>query len=229
MGVVIYGKHPAFGDFLSLGWEQGPLTRLEAWVQEVLPQLRYDMGDGWAAAWDDAPILRFWIGPDLLGTPLYGLWVPACDKVGRRYPFLLGVAGHLIDPPVHPDHDPTGYEALEAHLNSLDHEEPPEGGVKGLIEGIAVPQFDGTMPATPPSGMLWGQRADGDLSRLMRDATVADAQHAQFGRSHWWYAAAPGREAGWLSLNGLPDAAAMGWLLAEAAAETTEESHGGVS
>jgi type VI secretion system protein ImpM len=228
MGIIVYGKHPAFGDFLSYGLEQGPLTRLEAWVQPTLQQVRSDVGEHWGEAWDAAPPLRVWIGPDVLGVPLAAVWVPSWDKVGRRYPLIVGVAGHDTAPPIAPDHDEMFYEAMEAELRALEHEALGRGGVRTLIEGIAVPPINGRVPQTPLSGMLWGQRADGDLRRLMQDAHDADATRAQYGRSHWWYPARRSRDAGWLAVNGLPGADALRWLLAEDAAppDETDENHG---
>lgn len=220
MTTVIYGKHPAFGDFLTAGLEPAALTQLEAWVQPCLTAVRDELGEGWETAWDTAPPLRVWIGADVLGVPLMGIWVPSWDKVGRRYPLIVGVAGYDTLPPIHPDHDEGFYVALEGALRDLDATTCAQGGVQGLIEGIAMPQINGTVPQMRPTGMIWGQRADGDLSRLMRDARDTDAARAQLGRSHWWYPAGAGRDAGWMGTNGLPDARALRWLMAEVDTDT---------
>ena len=44
--VVIYGKHPAYGDFLAHGMEHGLLSHFDKWLEGILPALKKDLGDG---------------------------------------------------------------------------------------------------------------------------------------------------------------------------------------
>ena len=215
MSVVLYGKHPGFGDFLSLGLDGHAQAVLEAWVQVVLPQTRAMLGPAWEDSWDGAPDLRFWIGPEILGTPLCGVWRASCDKVGRRYPLMLGLGGPVTPPPVHGGHDAAPYEALSAHLSTIEARNAGQGGAQGLMAGFDLPPVVGTPYDASTAGMLWGTRGDDDLGHLFRDAADADAYCAQYGRSHWWQPGTESREAGWLSINGLPDAEAMRWLLTD--------------
>lgn len=189
--------------------------RLEAWVQDVMPEARAMLGGAWDGVWDTAPDLRFWIGPDVLGAPLCGLWRASVDRVGRRYPLMLGLTGVVTPPPVHAAHDPGPYMALAADLDAMADQTAGQGGVQSLIGGCTVATPDGTPYDEGEAGMLWGMRGDDDLARLFADAAEADAYCAQYGRSHWWHEGARDREAGWLSVNGLPDAKALRWLLAE--------------
>ena len=222
VSAFIYGKHPGFGDFLSWGIERSVLSVLEAWMQEVLPITRDLSGDAWEAVWDTAPDLRFWIGPEVLGTPLLGIMRASSDKVGRRYPLMLGVTGPVSPPPVHPAHDPAPYTAIADHLARIEAQTAGQGGAQGLVAGFDLPPLVGTPYDAAQAGMLWGMRGDDDLDRLFRDAAEADAYCAQYGRSHWWQPGTSGREAGWLGVNGLPDANAMRWLLAERVRMTIE-------
>ena len=224
MSVVLYGKHPGFGDFLSWGMERAVHDQLEAWVQDVMPQARELLGAAWEGGWDTAPDLRFWIGPDVLGAPLCGLWRASADRVGRRYPLMLGLTGGVAPPPVHTAHDPTPYLELAIQLDRMEGQTAGQGGVQGLIAGFEPTPLNGTPYDAAQAGMLWGMRGDDDLSRLFADAGEADAYCAQYGRSHWWHEGTPAREAGWLSVNGLPDAQALRWLLSERvrANETTD-------
>jgi len=48
MGTFIYGKHPAFGDFIGAGLPQAVQDRLDGWLGAMLADLRV----GWAAAWE---------------------------------------------------------------------------------------------------------------------------------------------------------------------------------
>ncbi|MCF6445751.1 type VI secretion system-associated protein TagF [Nereida sp. MMG025] len=213
--VVIYGKHPAFGDFLAHGLEHEVFTRFDAWLEGVLPALKAELADNWEAAWAAAPPLNFWIGPDIVGVPLLGVFLPSQDKVGRRFPLMIGVSGIVAPPPLHPQFDHAPFRHIAAHLAQF---EVPKGGTRGaatLLDGLDLPEIAGVLFEPGQDGVIWGHREDGDLSRLFTDALGADAQKAQLGRSHWWHEQLPNRHAGWLAVNGLPDLTAMRWLLTE--------------
>ena len=220
MSVVLYGKHPGFGDFLSLGIGRAPLRRLEAWLQDVLPTTRDMLGADWDRAWETAPDLRFWIGPDVLGIPFVGIWQASVDRVGRQYPLMLGLTGPVLPPPVHAAHDDGPYIEIASHLADIQTHVTGQGGAQSLVSGFDFSPLSGTPYDSTQGGMLWGMRGDGDLARLFRDAVEADAYCAQYGRSHWWHAGTQTRELGWLSVNGLPDAQAMRWLLTERVRDT---------
>ncbi|MEL6617290.1 MAG: type VI secretion system-associated protein TagF [Pseudomonadota bacterium] len=215
MSTVIYGKHPAFGDFLAHGLEHSVLSNFDAWLEGILPPLKKELGDDWERAWASAPPLNFWLGPDIIGAPLIGVFLPSQDKVGRRFPLILGLTGVVSPPPLHPAHDEGPYIAIASHIAQF---EVPKDGTRGaatLIEGFEAPALQGVVYEEGQDGTIWGHRDDGDLRRLFNDAVVADAQKAQLGRSHWWHAGLPDRSAGWLAANGLPDLTAMRWLLTE--------------
>ena len=55
--VVIYGKHPAYGDFLAHGLDHALLSRFDSWLEHVLPALKQGLGDDWEAGWAAAPPL----------------------------------------------------------------------------------------------------------------------------------------------------------------------------
>jgi type VI secretion system protein ImpM len=229
MSAVIYGKHPAFGDFLAHGMRHEVFVVLDRWLESVLPGLRRDLADDWEVAWSNAPVLRFWVGPRVLGEPLMGLFMTSRDRVGRRYPLIFGLTGPVTPPPVHKAHDESPYDHLWAHVAGFQMPEERPQGAETLLRGFTEPQVQGAPwePGTDTS--LWGQRSDDDLGRLFADARAADAQQAQLARSHWWHPGLPNREAGWLGATGLPDAAALNWLLtqrprqAEAPAEPVKD------
>lgn len=213
--MVIYGKHPAFGDFLAYGMEHSILYKLDQWLEAVLPALRNDLGDQWEAQWAAAPPIYFWLGPDVLGQPLMGLFTPSQDKVGRRFPLMLGLSKVITPPPLHKAHDATPYMALSAHLQAF---EVPKSGTRGaatLAEGFETPVLRGAVFEENQDGTLWAHRDDGDLGQLFSDAAQADADKAQLGRSHWWHAEMTHRHAGWLGTNGLPDMTGLRWLLTD--------------
>lgn len=210
---VIYGKHPAYGDFLAHGLEHGQFLELDRWLEGVLPQLKSGLGDNWESAWRHAPVLRFWIGPDVFGVPLFGVFIASRDKVSRRYPLMFGLTCIVPPPPIHAAHDEDTYDRLQAHITGF--EVPREGtrGAKTLLTGFETPEVRGSRFEDGFDGVLWGSRHDGDLARLFHDARGADYDKSQLARSHWWHPADEIRDAGWLAVNGMPDTQAMNWLL----------------
>lgn len=215
VSAVVYGKHPAYGDFLAHGLPREQMAFFDRWLEGVLPSLKEGLGQQWEASWRAAPVLRFWIGPDIMGAPLVGLMLASRDKVGRRYPLLFGLTGVISPPPLHPAHDESPYEALLAHLSAFDA--PAEGakGVGKLLEGLDLPDLQGLPFEEGQDGVLWASRKDGNLAQLLSDARSADGDKAQLGRSHWWHPRETYRQAGWLAVNGLPDVGALRWLLTD--------------
>lgn len=216
MTPFVFGKHPSFGDFISYGGSGALIAGLDAWLERVLPPIKAGLGADWQAAWSSAPPLRFWIGPDVLGSPAQGLFLPSRDRVGRAYPLIVGLTDAAFVPPTDPRHSEAPFEALWAHI--LRHA-PPEAlhfkGASELLDGFEVPlgmMFDWHDGQDPN---VWGHRTDGDLPRLFADARGVDAARAQQTRSHWWHPAMPRRAAGWFGGAGLPETAAMRWLLTE--------------
>lgn len=223
--VVIYGKHPAFGDFLAHGLAHELLGRFDTWLGEVLPALKKSLEDNWEATWAAAPRLNFWLGPDIIGAPLMGVFLPSQDKVGRRFPLIVGLTGVVTPPPLHPAHDPVPYRTLAHHIAGFTVPKDGTRGASTLIDGLEPPPLQGVVFEPGQDGTIWGHREDGDLRRLFSDALSADADKAQLGRSHWWHEAMPTRSAGWLGANGLPDLTALRWLLTERAHPARESGN----
>ena len=220
--VVIYGKHPAYGDFLAHGMDHALLSHFDTWLEGILPTLKKELGEHWEASWAAAPPLNFWIGPDIIGAPLMGIFLPSQDKVGRRFPLMFGLTGIVTPPPLHPAHDESPYHALALHIAQFEIPKDGTRGVSTILDGFEVPALQGVVFEPGQDGTIWGHRDDGDLRRLFSDAYTTDSQKAQLSRSHWWHAGLPNRTAGWLGSNGLPDLTAMRWLLTERAREARE-------
>jgi len=219
---VIYGKHPGFGDFLTLGLEHQTFLKLDAWLEASLPKLKAELAEYWEAAWAAAPPLQFWMGPEIIGAPLCGMFYASRDKVGRRYPLIFALTGPITPPPVHKVYDDAPYQAIHAHVAGF---QMPQSGPRGavtLLDGFSVPELQGAPFEADERGALWGSRKDGDLARLLSDARATDADKAQMGRTHWWHPALPDRSAGWLGVNGLPDSTALRWLLTDRVRQPSE-------
>lgn len=206
----ILGKHPGFGDFVAHGLTEATRQGLDSWLTGCLPPLRDRLGDGWPGFWDNAPVLRFWIGRAVAGRTLAGVLRTSQDRVGRRFPLLLLAEGAALAPPVL-DPGQSFHEALEAHLAQM----TPGEGARSLLDGLApdlLPRAE-TDSDLAEGPTLWAQRGDGDLAALLAEAAPVDHARSATQRSYWWTARGRADRAIWLAQPGMPGAEAMGWLL----------------
>jgi type VI secretion system protein ImpM len=85
-----FGKIPNLGDFASRRLSDEFIGRWDGWLQDSLTHTRSELGQAWSDAYLVAPILRFWVGPDVLDRQSWaGLLMPSVDRVGRHFPLTL--------------------------------------------------------------------------------------------------------------------------------------------
>ena len=85
-----FGKMPALGDFASRRLPDAFVQRWDRWLQRGLARTRSELGEAWLDAYLVAPILRFWLGPGVLGASSWaGLLMPSVDRVGRHFPLTI--------------------------------------------------------------------------------------------------------------------------------------------
>jgi type VI secretion system protein ImpM len=192
MTLAVYGKHPAKGDFLEHGVPAVLKPLLEGWLDATMAQARAALGADWQAVWPTAPMLRFWLGEGIWGTPVAGVMAPAQDRVGRRFPMVLlalGDAGSALPPPV-TDADQSWYDAACAHLTAALARQVLCDPSDLLIGAPEVAQDD---PMPGPSA-FWAVRPGADVGHLLTDIALTDHRRASEGRSYWWVAGSPEAE-----------------------------------
>lgn len=185
MGRFVYGKHPAFGDFLTAGLSAVAQDRIENWLNASLSTLKTGWGEAWESGFDNSPPIAFWLGARITGGgAVRGAMRPSRDKVGRRFPLMAGCEGPGALPPAV---DPTdGYCAdIAAWLADLSPD--PAKGAKGVVDMLPDPEGE-DVDADPA---FWAAREDGDLAQLWADVAFADHLRAAHGRSYWWVTQAP--------------------------------------
>lgn len=217
MGTFIYGKHPAFGDFIGAGLPQPAQDQLEAWLNGMLADLRAGWAAAWEASFDAAPALFFWIGGRVTGdAAMCGVMVPSRDKVGRRFPLLAGAFGNGLLPPVMDPVMTLPAETL-AQLAALDPD--VAAGAAGILATLTMDDAADEQPMDPT---FWASRPDPDTAQLWADVAVTDQKRAAALRSYWWLGT--GENAALYATEGWPTAAALAWLMAggEAAIDEPE-------
>lgn len=90
--VVWGGKLPSHGDFLWSAKRDGVRTLLEDWLQLGMLQGRSQYGDGWNDQLASSPIWNMLLPSRVVGEGkiVVGCLAPSVDRVGRRYPFVVG-------------------------------------------------------------------------------------------------------------------------------------------
>ena len=204
----LYGKHPAFGDFLQAGLSRETTEALGRWLDPTLAAIRRETGADWKAFWQDGQALRFWAGKAVFGKTVAGILRPSRDRVSRDYPLILAVEGAAV--PL-PGHDGTTDQHLWARMESHLNMTRPGAGAASLIAGFdpGVPPEDRT--AAPAA--LSAHHPEGDLDALLRAAGRADADHATLSRTYWWAPPGPDRLPLWLACQGLPAEGSLRWLI----------------
>lgn len=205
-----FGKHPAFGDFVSRGVPEPVREQFQDWLDGALGHWSDALGEGWRDAFDAAPVVRFWLGAQVLGTGWAGVLAPSRDKVGRRYPVVLLTAGGPLPPPLDPGQGV--HDALGRHADRLLQD--PDGAA-----GQEAPAETGerSVPDT-----LWASNRTAAVEDLLGDIAAEELTRAAQARSYWWTLPGPTRAARVISVTGLPDSAALGWLLSGAPEDVQE-------
>jgi type VI secretion system protein ImpM len=96
----LFGKLSAKRDFIALATPRKFLEVWEPWMQACMSASQHQLGQDWQNAYLTAPLWRFWLGADLSGATVTGVFMPSVDGVGRYYPLtLLAVAESALSLP----------------------------------------------------------------------------------------------------------------------------------
>ncbi len=218
VAVGLYGKHPAFGDFVTNGLPETAQATLEKWLHHVMPAIRDGWGDGWGDLFDASPPIRFWFGGALVDEvgPILGVMAPSRDTVGRRFPLAAAVVGSDQPAPVHGS-DQAIYVALTDAMRSFTRDsDTGASDYTAHVQAAVAPVLPG--PATPIEPDFWAARGDGNLQRLWGDVAEVDHNRAAAARSYLW-CEGPGGAAVHVT-RGLPDAPVLAWLMTDAVRAT---------
>lgn len=205
--IGVFGKHPAFGDFISGGITKPVQVALEEWLSTVLPRVKEATGDTWGGLYDVALPLRFWIGEELIrnsDVAVAGVLVFSSDKVGRRFP-LVALTEHAPAPPTL-DPSQLWYQELEALMG--EHETPDTA--KDLSQSL-TPKVD-LAPFEGGDLSFWAVK-DGSVDALIRDVSGTDHRRAAARRSYWWSGGDALRMSIFYAMEAWPSTEQLHWLM----------------
>ena len=93
--MILFGKLPSRGDFVSRGLEGAALEAWDGWFTAQLDSAKARLGDDFPATHDAAPPWRFVDAPGTFGSGWRaGAFAPSMDSVGRRF-FVMTAADRL--------------------------------------------------------------------------------------------------------------------------------------
>ena len=143
--VLLFGKLPAHGDFVSRGLAPADRDALDNWLSSSLADARNAVGGAFEPQYDSAPPWRCMI--TVGGAPVAGALAASQDAAGRRYPLLLAVR----------DGGEAAAEACEALLYDA-----IAGGwdADTLVEHAETVTDDAAQPPSPRFWTLGGESFD---------------------------------------------------------------------
>ena len=119
----LYGKLPAYGDFIFRNLNTSFITPWDEWLQHFISGSQEQMGDDWLDIYLTSPIWRFVLSPGVIDSNMWaGLIMPSVDRVGRYFPIsLVKPVNSNITPVKFMLEQTQWFDALEAHcLSALD-------------------------------------------------------------------------------------------------------------
>jgi type VI secretion system protein ImpM len=88
--VGIYGKLPAYGDFIFRNLRASFINPWDEWLQHFVSASKEQIGNGWLDIYLTSPIWRFVLSPGVIDNHLHaGILLPSVDRVGRYFPLTV--------------------------------------------------------------------------------------------------------------------------------------------
>ena len=86
----LYGKLPAYGDFISRNVNSNFIQHWDEWLQHFISGSREQLGEQWLDIYLTSPIWRFVLSPGVIDNHVWaGVMMPSVDRVGRYFPFSV--------------------------------------------------------------------------------------------------------------------------------------------
>ena len=86
----LYGKLPAYGDFIFRNLNSAFITPWDEWLQHFISASHEQIGEDWLNIYLTSPIWRFVLSPGVIDNNMWaGLMMPSVDRVGRYFPISI--------------------------------------------------------------------------------------------------------------------------------------------
>lgn len=86
----LYGKLPAYGDFIFRNLNSAFITPWDEWLQHFISGSQEQIGEDWLNIYLTSPIWHFVLSPGVIDNNMWaGLMMPSVDRVGRYFPISI--------------------------------------------------------------------------------------------------------------------------------------------
>lgn len=90
MQTGIYGKLPAYGDFIFRNLNTAFISPWDEWLQHFISGSQEQIGEDWLNIYLTSPVWRFALSPGVIDNNMWaGLMMPSVDRVGRYFPVSI--------------------------------------------------------------------------------------------------------------------------------------------
>lgn len=88
--IGLYGKLPAYGDFIFRNLTPTFINPWDEWLQNFISGSQQQMGEDWLDVYLTSPVWRFVISSGVIDNMMWaGLMMPSVDRVGRYFPISV--------------------------------------------------------------------------------------------------------------------------------------------
>ena len=208
----LYGKAPAFGDFVVRRLPSSFVRPWDDWLSRSLAASRQQIGEGWTHAYLSSPPWRFALDPGLAGaTGWLGVLASSIDQVRRCYPITVAIplpAGMRLTG-VSGDLDPVARDLEATALQLIGGEVAPDEAadrIAAAARSLASSLFRGSRFSLPGVARLQTGVRYPSLATMATDLDWDgdEAKRAAPAASAWWHEPWSGTLAANLLCVGLP-------------------------
>ncbi len=144
----VYGKLPAYGDFISRNLNASFVNPWDEWLQHFISGSQEQIGDNWLNVYLTSPIWRFVLSPGVIDSNMWaGVVMPSVDRVGRYFPIsIVKSFPSNVCPINYLLKQNNWFNKLETHcLTALDgHADADE--LMTAVENVEVSSFEAYQP-----------------------------------------------------------------------------------
>lgn len=218
MTAGVYGKLPAYPDFIHRKLPHLFVESWDEWLQQALRAAKAALGEDWELVYLKSPVWCFSIDQDVIGeTGWGGILATSVDSVGRFYPFTIAMSLPRGAPASH------AAQFLQSRLQHFERLALSAVGGETSVDDLMaeVVSFAEVLSPTAEAAdmLVWRNKFGTEVGnlvvnelfpalselRISRPAQAASYNRPSSRSTFWWHYGWPKRAPEALRFRGLPD------------------------